>query len=304
MTDEKYTDDIIQKIIEPERRLKEYNGDVRCVTSYEMLDILHARKATTDVVRLRSGLPRLDSLLTSFDGGELTVISGFTKHGKTLFAQTLTQNFSDESHKALWFSFEIPAEQFLKQFDDPLPLFILPLELRINDARWLRDRIYEALLKHDIKAVFIDNTHNILNLTAGDLTHRVDEFVKQLKSLAMEFNIAVFLLHHTMKQKYESLDQTGSHLLRDSSMIAQTADTIIFVIREQADLVNNPGNNVAWLKITENRKNGVFNEYVKLIKIGKFFKEVKNEQEHKAAYEPTRRSHRRADNHPRKDTDG
>ncbi len=245
-------------------RLKNYRGDDEVVYSLDMQAEISERKKNIAAVSFKSGIPKLDSLIQGFQGGELTVISGKTKHGKTLLAQTFTRNMN-EIILPMWFTYEVRIEQFLSQFGRDLPCFLVPKKLRQNDITWLEDRIVEGIIKFGCKAVFLDNTHNILNLTGDNLTHKIDEFVKRLKEIAVQYNIHFFLLHHIAKSEVNSVKDLNSNLLRDSSMIPQTADNVFFIWRDDDG---------AWLKITENRREGVFNKSIRLQKIGNFFEEV------------------------------
>jgi len=244
--------------------LKNYSGEYEIMVSTVMAKELENRKNDTTVMSVNSGIPKLDELIKGFRGGELTVISGKTKHGKTLLAQTFTRNMN-EIIMPMWFTYELPIAQFLQQFGTHIPLFLIPRTLRQNDLIWLEDRILEGILKYDCKVVFLDNTHNMLNLALENLTHRIDEFVKFIKEIAIKNNIHFFLLHHISKSDIHHPRDISSDLLRDSSMIPQTADNVFFIWRDADG---------AWLKITENRREGVFNKSIRLQKVGNFFEEV------------------------------
>lgn len=261
----------VQRIIETEQRLKTYTGEDEVILSHDALDILHERMNETHDVEMRSGFPSLDAQIRHFLGGELVVISGPTKHGKTLLAQTFTRNFCAEHKVPLWFTYEVPAYQFLRQFGDQLPAFVMPKNLKDNSLTWIIERVHEAKLKFNIDAVFIDNTHNVLNLTTHNLSQVMGELLKALKKMAQTFNVAVFLLHHITKVKLEDGEQLGSHLLRDSSMVSQTADTVMFVWRN-TDTVLYP--NQGFLRVTENRRYGVMNWTMNTVKVGNFLEEA------------------------------
>ena len=246
--------------------LKKYDGPDAMVSSWDMMDIL-AEKEKTDPKEIffPSGIPKLDELIGGFYGGELTVISGKTKHGKTLLAQTITANIHNLPIIPAWFTYEVRIRQFCEQFGESVPAFVIPKELKQNDMMWLEHRIFEAILKFDSKAFFIDNTHNILNLIGDNLVHRVDEFVKRLKEICVKYNVHGFLLHHMMKGETHRVDDLGDNCLRDSSMIAQTADNLIFVWRDDMG---------AWLVVDLNRRNGVFKKKFRMTKVGNFFMQV------------------------------
>ena len=171
----------IYELMKHEDRLKNYHGDDEVIFSHDMLDILDLRSQETHEVELRSGFRSLDEVIHHFLGGELIVISGPTKHGKTLFAQTLTRNFFHQGKSSLWFSYEVPMLQFLKQFGDNMPAFLVPKTLKENTFSWIIERTHEAKLKYGISAVFIDNTQNIVNLTTHQLSQVIGEVLKTVK---------------------------------------------------------------------------------------------------------------------------
>lgn len=260
----------IDRLIATEERLKNYRGDDEIIVSNNMLDLLHARAQEVHPFELIPGFPGLDTSIKHFLGGELIVISGPTKHGKTLLAQTFTRNFSNQRHMGTWFTYEVPPYQFLQQFGDQLPVFTMPKSLMDNSISWIIERVFEAKLKHDIRYVVIDNTHNVINLMASNLSQVMGEFLKGVKKMALRFNVAVFLLHHLTKIKLGADDTMDSSLLRDSSLVAQTADSVLFVWRDK-DTVLKP--NQGYVKVTENRRYGIMNHVVPLVKIGNFLEE-------------------------------
>jgi replicative DNA helicase len=266
-------DEYIYDEIEKEKNLLRYSGEDEVVLSQDLLASLEIQLSEKNEVEMKSGFPGLDEQIHHFLGGELIILSGPTKHGKTLMAQTLTKNFYSQGIPALWFSYEVPAYQFLKQFGDQLPIFSIPKELKDNSPSWIIERVHEAKLKYNISAVFIDNTHNVLNLTTNNLSQVMGEFVKVMKKMAMKFNIAVFLLHHMSKTRLDEGESISSASLRDSSMIAQTADTVMFVWRDK-DTIICPRK--SYLKVTENRRYGVFNYIMPMQKVGNFLYQEEN----------------------------
>lgn len=248
-----------------EAQLKSYDGPDAVVTSHDMIEYLARDGKNQNEFYFPSGIPKLDELITGFYGGELTVISGKTKHGKTLLAQTITANINHLPITPTWFTYEVRIKQFCEQFGPHVPTFLTPKTLKQNDMMWLEHRIFESILKYGSKAFFIDNTHNVLNLVGDNLTHRVDEFVKRLKEICVKYNVHGFLLHHMMKGEVHRVDDLGDNCLRDSSMIAQTADNLIFVWRDDMG---------AWCVVDLNRRNGVFKKRFRMQKVGYFFEQI------------------------------
>ena len=257
--------DDIQGVVELERQLYEYDGEDKILSSYDLLEALK-HEERSQAVDIKSGFTSLDRLIQGFQGGELTVISGLTGNGKTLLAQTLTVNFARQAIKPLWFSYEVMAENFLKAFSDDLPLFYMPARLKDCSISWLTQRIHEAKIKFDIEAVFIDHLHFLVSLNRGaNMSTEIGAVMRELKKLALRFNICIFLIAHTTKIKPETELTLGD--TRDSSFIEQEADNVFYIWRLK-------NSNQAILKIAKNRRQGVFEKKVRLIKQGNFLTEV------------------------------
>lgn len=237
------------KAIETEQRLVGYEGPDKVISSYDMLHKV-VNQVGSEIV-IHSGLPTLDETLGGFEAGELTVISGPTGNGKTLFAQTLTYNFTFSGHHSLWFSYEVTPKNFLKAFGESLPLFYLPETLKMNALDWLEERVYEAKLKYNCRAVFIDHLHFLVDMrTKNNMSLEIGHTMRSIKKLALKYNLCFFLIAHTSKTKMD--DEIGLDSIRDSSFIGQEADNVLMVWRKpEADREAN-------LKVVKNRKNGIF----------------------------------------------
>lgn len=251
-------------MLEREKRLYEYSEEDQVVTSHELLEKLKSNKRLN--VYFRSGIPTLDMLIDGFQGGELTTISGTTKQGKTLLAQTLTRHFAKNEIGCLWFTYEVPALQFLNQYGIDLPLFYMPAQLKGNTMQWLDDRIYEAILKRDIKAVFIDHLHYLVDMGKHNISLEIGFVMRTLKKMALKYNICMFIIAHTGKVKEDK--ELDNESIRDSSFVAQESDNVFFIWRQKT----NPQQAV--LKIAANRRNGVMNKKISLIKVNDYLEEL------------------------------
>ncbi len=255
-----------KKLIETETELEEYNGEDRIITAYNFLKEI--KDEPENEVFLMSGFPTLDASIDCFEGGELTTISGLTGNGKTLFAQTLTYNFAKKRKLSCWFSFEVKPQKLFEKFGDELPNFVLPRRLQDKSLSWLNKKIWEAKVKHDIQAVFIDHLHFIVDMASGhNMSLEIGSVMRSLKKIALFHNVAVFIIAHTGKTKL-SKDKNTIDIddIRDSSFIAQEADNVLLIWR-----TNTP--NEALLKIAKDRKNGTFNKVIPLIKGEIFLRE-------------------------------
>ena len=255
-------------IVELEQKLVSYAGKDAMVSNYEIQAAIDNKPQ--DEWSLQSGIPSLDNLMEGFYGSEVTVISGTTGQGKTLLSQTMTKHFFLTGNSCAWFSYEVRPKLFLKQFGHPLPEFYMPKELKVKSTTWLRERIYEAKLKYNIKAVFVDHLHYLLDMTnQRNISLTIGDIMRTIVNTAHEFNIHFFLLAHMMKTRSDKEPSLGDS--RDSSFVEQETDNVFYIWRD----VKNP--RIGILKIEKNRRNGVFSKKIALIKDGFFFREAYGE---------------------------
>lgn len=243
------------KLIQAEKKLSQYEGSDKVISFEEMSKI--TKENYKKYVSFKSGIPTLDRILGGFDAGQLVVISGITGEGKTTLARTLTTNFSNQGIKSLWFSYEEDeAYYFLQNFPE-LPVAYMPKKLTKSTVNWLENRIWEARLKYDIKVVFVDHLHYLVDLARmRNSSLEIGQIVRNLKLLAKRHNIIFFLICHTKFITFKEEPGLGS--TRDSSFIEQEADSVLYIWRAKED-------NQSKLKIAKNRKRGIKNKIVNLM---------------------------------------
>lgn len=230
----------------------EYDGDDKVVTSRELQDKLEGDKREP-IINVKSGIPGIDYACEGFQDGELIIISGPTKHGKTLLMQTFTCNFSAKKQYACWFSYEVPARQFLSQFSI-LPLFYLPEKNKAQDFDWFMARCMEAFFKYRCRIFFIDHLHFLVDMArVGNPSLEIGAIVRRVKRFAVENDFVIFLAAHIKKTDGEDISYRD---LRDSSFIAQDSDTVIMVKRTPSR-----GDNTASARVEFHRRTGIM-EYV------------------------------------------
>lgn len=173
--------------------------------------------------------------------GDLVVISGKSGHGKTTFAQTLSYHLSKLGLPQLWFSYEMQVTEIWEKFKamgiDEEFLGFCPMKLESGNVDFIERKIDEAIEKQNVKIVFIDHlgflTPKITERNAKEFERNysayLGQLVRQLKVMALEKKIIIFLLAHVRKTK-EELDIDD---IAHSVGIAQEADFVFMVERER-----------------------------------------------------------------------
>jgi replicative DNA helicase len=257
--------------------LLEYKGEDRIITSQEAFEL---SKEERNKPSFNSGIPKLDTLTSGFREGQLIVISAPTGQGKTTLCQTLTKNFADREVGSLWFSFEVGISEFLSKFvwngEENIPAFYLPRTLKQKNTEWLETRILEGIAKYNIKAVFVDHLHYLIEMDkmaqAKNLSLLVGMMMRDLKQLAIRHNIMIFLVSHMRKLSYESRKMPEVDDLRDSSFVGQESDIVIFLKRDKQ---GEEYQDTTRLRVAKNRRTGDLGG-VKLQLIRGLFQEVTN----------------------------
>jgi replicative DNA helicase len=202
----------------------------------------------------------------TLDGNGRYLLSDFQVTHNTTLAQTLTVEFAEQDKSGIWFTYEVPALQFLDYFP-ALPAFYMPSQLRSNALDWLYKRVYEAKLKFGLDYAFIDHLHYLIDMNRHNISIEIGHVMRFLKKMAIAMNIHIFLIAHLEKIRLDNEpDETN---LRDSSFVGQECDNCFMIWRKRSSEYNE-----AVVKIVLNRRFGVMGKKFTVMKIDKFLREV------------------------------
>ena len=289
---------MIEKLVD----LKNYQGEDRIV---HFTDYMLSRSHERDVKNFKSGFEIFDTKIGGMETGEVVVISGKTKMGKTLFAESWLHGIllKDSSIRSMILSFEVPTEKLLlKYVMEPEREIYVPMNLKTMDFEWLLNRVMEGIIKHNARILLIDHLHFMVDMnTNQNMSLNIGAFMRRLKKdIAIDLGIAVILIAH-QGQLVEGRDATVN-TIRDSSFIAQESDSIITVTRKKnssskeeekirakcgdefmdmllkkidpADVDDEYSMGLSLVSIERTRRTGVF-DYKKLFwKSGRFLEEI------------------------------
>lgn len=227
----KTIDDKIKKL-ETQKRLEDalrsYSGEDKLISS---MDILEKIKSQPEETKFMTGIEGLDLILGGFRENQLIVLAAPTKSGKTQMCVEFTIRMPDT--KPVWIPFEESAEELVRKFHDRKeepPLFYTPQSIAGNTVTWVEKRIVEGIVKFGSKLFFIDHLHFIVPFSSDRLDTRIGQVMRDLKAIAKRNNITIVLISHLKKTNIEVSPTLED--LRDSSFIAQEADTVMMLWRE------------------------------------------------------------------------
>lgn len=225
-----------QELFEKEKRLSEYDGSDRIVSSHELAKDLANIKDSDFIIP--TGVVTFDRLHKGgVEAGELIVVTGPTGEGKTTWLMSVTKNMIKNDVQSAWFTLEVTPRQFMKKIahEENVPLFYLPRENRENELWWIEERIIEAKVKHDIKVVFIDHLHQIFSMAKMNgnvnLSMEIGDMVAKIKNMAIQHNLVIFLIAHSKDDPSGSTREPRKEDIRDSGLISRLSDTIVGVWR-------------------------------------------------------------------------
>lgn len=249
--------------VQREESLKVYEGLDRVVLAEERFKEIEEEKKSRPSFSLKTDLWSIDDCLDGCRLGQLLVVSGPPKNGKTLLCQNFSERFTEQGHKCLWFSYELGYEEFLSKFSQRPLNFYIPHNLQDRAVDWVEDRIIEARMKYGIDVVFIDHLDflrdpSLIGKVNLNLSSYVGGIVQRIKRIAVEQNVVIFLMSHIKKNKWTNNELPSSEDIRDSGQVAQLADIVMMIIRKRADKGSKEiyAGNEAIVGVIENRLNG------------------------------------------------
>lgn len=213
--------------------LANYNGRDKVV---HFTDFLLARSADRSTQRFDCHFEKFNEQIQGLETGEIAVVTGYAKNGKTLFAESWLRSMAIQTPtmNPVIFSFEVQADKIMAKYTpEPERPIYLPSELKTMDFEWLHDRCVEAKLKFNAKAILIDHLHFLVDMnTRQNMSLNIGAFMRRLKhDVALKLNMAVILIAHQGQPKEDKEASFGG--MRDSSFIGQESDMTIIVSRKK-----------------------------------------------------------------------
>lgn len=255
---------------------KAYAGEDKIISSLEIAEQIKTRP---EIPKIKTGMAGLDDIIGGFVKKQLIVIAAPTKNGKTSFCIDLTARLKDKN--PLWLPFEEPAEELIQKFLDRKevpPLFYTPERIIGNTMVWIEKKIIEAKAKYNSEVVFIDHLHFIVPFSSDRQDLLIGQTMRELKKLAKQWNVLIFLIAHLKKTKLDTAPDLED--LRDSSFIAQEADTVIMLWRktkrEQGEVVIS---NETVVSVQANRRTGKTGNITLVFDNGRFIEKSERDNQ-------------------------
>lgn len=260
-----------EKLARLEEAMRVYTGEDMLISSH---DILERIKTQPEEERFETGIGGLDTILKGFRKNQLIVLAAPTKSGKTSFCVELTIRL--EQLNPVWVPFEESAEELVRKFHERKevpPLFYTPQNITGNTVPWIEKRVVEGKVKYGSKLFFIDHLHFIVPFTSDRLDTRIGGVMRDLKQIAKKHEVIIVLVAH-LKKTNMTISPTLEDL-RDSSFIAQEADTVMMLWRkthrdDDGEMIIG---NETLLSVQANRRTGTTGNVKLIFNNGRFTEE-------------------------------
>lgn len=210
---------------------------------------------------IKTGFPGLDEVLYGIGEGDMIVVAGRPKSGKSCLLQNIATNISAGGVPCAVFSLEMTATQLQQR------MLCSKAKVNLSDAlhgrlslghsesierakRWLKEhpiyiddspmltpeilrlKIIQMQSRYGIKAVFIDYLQLMRAGFVGKLYEAATEISKSIKLIANERKIPIVVAAQLNRKSEERDDgMPRSSDLRDSGSIEQDADAVILIHR-------------------------------------------------------------------------
>lgn len=213
------------------------NPESEIVTMADAVEMLKAQRGERDYFPV--GYELFDEAMAGGVAfGDFVVIGGRPGEGKTTLAQNFSFHLAKLMLPQLWFSYEMDLQEIWDKFKvmsiNEDFLSFVPLKLVSGQIDWVEKRILEGVLKHNVKVVFIDHLGFLAPKATGSSAERnyaiyLTQIAEQLKQLARQYNVIIFLLAHTRKTK----DELELEDFAYTSGLQQYADFAFMIERER-----------------------------------------------------------------------
>lgn len=243
-------DDMDTFVYEAEQRLKGVTKtSARKESKQSVVDLEEWRKIARETLPsiggirgMSLGYRKLDDMTEGFEGGEVMILTGYTKHGKSKLAANIAWNVAQKGQNVMFINTEMTKLQVARRMNGMSKLeAATPGKIYMNDRSDIEAYDVVGLMERakelGCDMVIIDHLH-FFSRSTDNQTNEISKITKEFKEAAVQLDLPVILLCH-VKQGDTSKRPTLESL-KGSSSIAQDADIILTVWRDDRPNATDP----------------------------------------------------------------
>lgn len=246
----KTADDMDKFVYDAEQRLKGVTtSSARKESKQAIVDLEDWRTIARDTVvpengvrGLSLGYKKLDEMTEGFEPGEVMVITGHTKHGKSKLAANIAWNVAQQGRHVMFINTEMTKLQVARRMNGMAAnRTATPGKIYLNDRADLEAYDATALMERakemGCDMVIIDHLH-FFSRSADNQANEISKITKQFKEAAVQLELPLILLCHI--QQGDTHKRPTLQMLKGSSSIAQDADIVLTVFRDDRPTATDP----------------------------------------------------------------
>ena len=195
---------------------------------------------------IATGYSEIDFITKGFESSELIVVGAVEGVGKSMFVQNIFHNMGKRKIPNLFISMEMSNVEAEKRYIEMemdaskvkkeeaseivknLPFYAYETENMNLDE--LDEKIGKAIKEYNVKIIGIDHLHYFAPQDTQNSSAVIGYLIRRLKIMARKHQIPLVVISHLTKLKKKGMPDKSA--LRDSSFIAQDADTVIMLNRD------------------------------------------------------------------------
>lgn len=191
---------------------------------------------------ISTGYQTLDKMTEGFEGGEVMIITGHTKHGKSKLAANIAWNVAEAGTDVMFINTEMTKMQVARRMNGMDERTEATRgKIYLNDRADLEYKDVITIMEHAKELgcgmVIIDHLH-FFSRSVENQVNELSKITKEFKEAAVQLDLPVILLCHIQQGDTKKLPTLQS--LKGSSSIAQDADLVLAVWRDDRPAAKDP----------------------------------------------------------------
>ena len=230
--------DLDELLVKAEERIRKVTREASNIDDkLEVVDLEEWRQIAREtedrngkVRGISTGYKGLDEMLEGFEPGEMMILTGHTKHGKSRLAANIAWNAAVQGKTVYFINTEMTKLQMGRRFNALAGSVAPSGKILLNDKAGLMHydviRIMENAKEKGCDLVIVDHLH-FFSRSVENQTNEISKIAKEFKDAAVEYELPLLMLCHVQQadtSKYPTLQ-----MIKNSSSIAQDADIVIAV---------------------------------------------------------------------------
>lgn len=240
-------------------------------TMGDLLNELYAdmQKDKQEISGVPMGVPELDRILDGMQGGDLITVGARPGAGKTAFSMNVAGNVADAGYSVSLFNYEMKSLALARRLVSPATLIeshkmkngdrmneldwtkfsqaagaLAERPMMVHEAPGMHARDIRRAVAQDMKkfkrekhVVIIDYLQLVSSINprdnANNMAAKVGEICRELKLMALQFDVPVILLSQLSRAVEQRQDKRPMMSdLRESGNIEQDSDVILMLYRD------------------------------------------------------------------------